>query len=190
VKAWRIQQLWPGATVAILASGPSMSLAVADQVRAAGMPAIVINTTHRLAPWAAMLYAADIEWWQHPSNADAATFAGLRVSCQQVPGVLALVRHGPVCLQLWQHGDLPQPESCRIQLNGAGIDIFQCHARLARSARPWMDVAPRLKPWGAWEFCLLDAEGNRLIFVQWAVDVHAMPDEPGTLQDPQARRAP
>jgi hypothetical protein len=96
VKAWRIPQLWPGATVAILASGPSMSLAVADLVRAAGMPAIVINTTHRLAPWAAMLYAADIEWWQHPSNADAATFAGLRVSCQQVPGVLALRNAGTV----------------------------------------------------------------------------------------------
>ena len=114
---------------------------------------------------------------------------GFRVA-QMVPGVVALMRHGPVCLQLWQHGDLAAPESCRIALNGVGIDIFQCHARLAASARPWMDMTPRLKPWGAWEFCLLDAEGNRLIFVQWAVDVHAMPDEQGTLQDPHERRAP
>lgn len=94
---------------------------------------------------------------------------------QEVHGVVALLRHGPLCLQLWQHGDLPQPECCRIALDGASLDIFQCHARLAQYARPWMDVAPRLKPWGAWEFCLLDAEGNRLIFVQWAL-AQAMPD--------------
>ncbi|MBX3587009.1 MAG: hypothetical protein KF796_10205 [Ramlibacter sp.] len=88
---------------------------------------------------------------------------------QEVPGVVALLRHGPLCLQLWQHGQLPQPDCCRIPLDGPDLDIFQCHARLAASARAWIDDAPRLKPWGAWEFCLLDAEGNRLVFVQWAL---------------------
>lgn len=96
-KPWSIPPMWAGATVAVLASGPSMSQAVASQVRAAGIPAIVINTTHRLAPWAAMLYAADVEWWHHPSNADARSFAGLRVSCQPVgAGVLQLRNVGAV----------------------------------------------------------------------------------------------
>jgi hypothetical protein len=38
-----------------------------------------------------------------------------------------------------------------------------------------MDDAPRLKPWGAWEFCLLDAEGIRLVFVQWALGRRVLP---------------
>lgn len=94
---------------------------------------------------------------------------------QHIPGVLALLRHGAVQIQLWQHGTLPQPECCRVALDGLPVDIFACHAQLARSARPWLDVAPRLQPWGAWEFCLLDSEGNRLIFTQWATTVHGAP---------------
>jgi hypothetical protein len=87
--------MWPGATVAILASGPSMSQATADEVRQAGLPAIAINTTHRLAPWADMLYAADAEWWAHADNADARRFAGLRVTAGTgAPGVLRLRNTG------------------------------------------------------------------------------------------------
>lgn len=59
---------WRGATVAILASGPSLSTAQVEQVRAwraAGgdRRVIAINTTYLLAPWADMLYACDDEWW-------------------------------------------------------------------------------------------------------------------------------
>lgn len=83
--AWRMPVLWPGATVAILASGPSMSREAAEQVRAAGLPAIAINNTFQLAPWAAMLYAADPEWWHRmPAAHD---FAGLKVSVWPVKGV-------------------------------------------------------------------------------------------------------
>lgn len=94
--SWTIPSLWTGHTVAILASGPSMSQAVAEAVRVAGIPAIAVNTTHRLAPWAWMLYAADAEWWRHPGNADAAQFAGLKVSCSPVSGVLQLRNAGVV----------------------------------------------------------------------------------------------
>lgn len=78
-RPWSVPLMWSGRTVAILASGPSMSQAVADAVRAAGVPAIAINTTHRLAPWADLLYACDPEWWQHPTNADAHRFRGVKV---------------------------------------------------------------------------------------------------------------
>lgn len=85
MKHWRIPAMWAGQTVAILASGPSMSADVAEQVREAGIPAIAINTTWRLAPWAAMLYAADVEWWHR--NPDAHGFKGLKVTIQERPNV-------------------------------------------------------------------------------------------------------
>lgn len=91
---WSVPPLWARQTVAILASGPSMSQAVADQVRDVGIPAIAINTTFRLAPWATMLYAADPEWWQHPAHRGAHDFAGLKVSCSNVKGVLLLRNTG------------------------------------------------------------------------------------------------
>lgn len=86
--------MWAGKTVAILASGPGMTQAVADQVRAAGLPAIAINSTFRLAPWADVLYAADPEWWGHVGNRDALAFKGLRLSCQPMKGVLQLRNSG------------------------------------------------------------------------------------------------
>jgi hypothetical protein len=90
VKPWSIPLLWHGATVAVLASGPSMSQTAADNVRAAGLHAIVINTTFKLAPWADILYAADAAWWQHTPGAF--EFAGLKVSCEAVQGALTMQR--------------------------------------------------------------------------------------------------
>lgn len=103
---WSVPRMWAGRTVAILASGPSMTPAVAEAVRAAGIPAIVVNTTHRLAPWADLLYAADEAWWMHPDNRDALQFAGLKVSVGVVPGVLRLRNGGNV-------GFDPDPQSLR-----------------------------------------------------------------------------
>lgn len=91
---WSVPRMWAGRTVAILASGPSMSEAVAEAVRNAGVPTISVNTTHRLAPWADMLYAADETWWNHPDNRDATAFAGLKVSVASVRGVLRLRNSG------------------------------------------------------------------------------------------------
>lgn len=83
---WAVPRMWPGRTVAVLASGPSMSQRVADAVR--GLPTIVINDTYRLAPWADLLYAADAAWWTlHP---EALRFAGLKVSVDFVGGVKQL----------------------------------------------------------------------------------------------------
>lgn len=76
---WRVPALWPGRTVAVMASGPSMSAAVAEAVRAADLPAIAVNDTHRLAPWAAVLYAADSSWWAHHA-ATALHFPGLKAT--------------------------------------------------------------------------------------------------------------
>lgn len=93
MQAWTIPRMWAGKTVAVLASGPSMSKDVVDVVFASGMPAIAINNTYMLAPWADMLYAADAAWWRaHPM---AAEFQGLRVTVQDVHCALKLRCSGP-----------------------------------------------------------------------------------------------
>lgn len=88
--------MWEGDTVAVLASGPSMSQIVADKVRAARIRAIVVNDTYRLAPWADLLYAADRRWWE--ANPEAATeFAGVKLVGQSgvfLPGVQVMMRSG------------------------------------------------------------------------------------------------
>jgi len=89
--------MWRGQTVAILASGPSMSQAVADRVGEAKVCVVAVNTTVKLAPWADMLYAAD-DFWIVKYEKLAAGFAGLKVTCSDDNhhGWLALRNTGKV----------------------------------------------------------------------------------------------
>ena len=60
---------WDGATVAILASGESLSAEQCAAVKAWRdrdpilRKAIAINTSFRRAPWADVIYACDSQWW-------------------------------------------------------------------------------------------------------------------------------
>jgi hypothetical protein len=84
---------------------------------------------------------------------------------QEVFGVLAIVRRGALKLQLWQ-GDPDAPRVCQVAL-GEDTSVFQLYADLAGVARSALvEEAPRLRGWGAWEFSLCDAQGNRLVFSQ------------------------
>lgn len=86
--------LFAGRTVAILAGGPSMTKAAADEVRHRGWAAIAVNNTgirfkrtngqvqDPLAAWADVLYAADALWWKTYAEA-AQDFAGLKVHSQK-----------------------------------------------------------------------------------------------------------
>lgn len=79
--------LWSSKTVAILAGGPSMTAEVAE--RTSGFVRIAINNSFLLAPDAEMLYAADVEWWQH--HPEALEFAGIKVVARNsvlLPGVV------------------------------------------------------------------------------------------------------
>jgi hypothetical protein len=90
---WHVPAAFPGGSVVVMASGPSMSAAVAAKVRASGVPAIAVNTTFLLAPWAWMLYAADWRWWhEHPL---ALQFEGLKATADiAVPPVHRLRNTG------------------------------------------------------------------------------------------------
>lgn len=84
---WRVPRLWPGETVAVLATGPSLTQARVDYCRGRAR-VIAVNDAYRLAPWADMLYACDRRWWaQHEATKE---FAGLKVTG-------------------WQQGSGPQP---------------------------------------------------------------------------------
>lgn len=56
-----------------------MGRIVAELVHNAGIPAIAVNETYRLAPWADMLYGCDAVWWNFNAK-DCLKFAGLKVT--------------------------------------------------------------------------------------------------------------
>ena len=72
---------WPGRTVVCIASGPSLTAADCELVRASGHPAIVTNTTFRLCPWADVLMGFDGSWWSHHIAEVNESFNGRRLTC-------------------------------------------------------------------------------------------------------------
>lgn len=87
---WSAPRDWEGETVAVLAAGPSMSPVIGETVRGRCRVIAVNNsgidtwtTEGKLmpapAPWADVLYAADVKWWDAHKN-EALHFAGDKVT--------------------------------------------------------------------------------------------------------------
>lgn len=106
---WTVPRMWAGRTVAILASGPSMSQEIANAVRDAHLPCIAINTTYQLAPFADMLYAADTEWWEFYKGVP--EFRGLKVCCQHTLLGIQVIKHTGT------HGFEDRPDAIRTGSN-------------------------------------------------------------------------
>lgn len=89
--AWRAPRLWPGATVACVAGGPSLDLEQVRRLylaRAAGRVRVVaVNDSVFPAWWADALYACDWRWWR--KHAGAPGFAGLKVALSNARGHVA-----------------------------------------------------------------------------------------------------
>ena len=75
-------------TWAVLASGPSMSQAIADSVKGRCKVAVV-SDVYKIAPWADALVSTDAAWWLH--HKEALNFEGLKFGAmpefRPVPGV-------------------------------------------------------------------------------------------------------
>lgn len=69
---------WPGASVIVAATGPSLTPEVAAACRVPGWRVIAVNDAHRLLPWADVLYACDAAWWS--THKGVPGFAGERWS--------------------------------------------------------------------------------------------------------------
>ncbi|RVD44205.1 hypothetical protein EN742_02960 [Mesorhizobium sp. M4A.F.Ca.ET.020.02.1.1] len=54
--------MWRGTTAFVIASGPSLNLAVCDKVK--GFNAIVVNASFRLAPWAPIWFFTDGSFYE------------------------------------------------------------------------------------------------------------------------------
>jgi hypothetical protein len=76
---------WAGRTVAVIASGPSLTLEDVTKIRDAAFPTIVTNTTWEIAPWADVLFAYDLRWWtKYLEKVRAANFRGDLVTCSRL----------------------------------------------------------------------------------------------------------
>jgi len=74
---WRsIPRLFEGETVACIASGASLTRE--DCELCGKLKTIVVNDAYRLAPFAHVLYAADLDWWRHHNGVP--EFDGLKVT--------------------------------------------------------------------------------------------------------------
>lgn len=76
-----VPRLWPGETFAILAGGPSLTLADVDACRAAGCRTIAIKDAIRLAPWTEAWYGCDAKYWRHYGDS-VPEFTGLRYTLE------------------------------------------------------------------------------------------------------------
>lgn len=103
---------------------------MAAAVRAAGVPAVVVNRTHELAPWADLLVGNDARWWM--KNQDTALkFAGLKVCVQE--GVCPF-RHVLSLRNTGHDGFDPDPACIRTGGNGGYTALhIAAHAGAARA---------------------------------------------------------
>ena len=67
-------------TVVCIASGPSLTEADCERVRASGLPTIVTNTTYQRCPWATVLVGHDWTWWQVHQRQVQRSFRGHKVT--------------------------------------------------------------------------------------------------------------
>ncbi len=92
-----VPRLFPGATIAILGGGPSLTPAQVDAVK--HLPCIAIKDAIRLAPCADVLYACDAKWWAH--YGPRLSYTGVRFALQDRAETWAPVLRntGPIGLE-------------------------------------------------------------------------------------------
>lgn len=75
----RVERLWPGETVVVLGTGPSLTRADVDFCRGKSR-VIAVNNAFELAPWADAMYAADAKFWRWVKGAP--DFAGMKFTVE------------------------------------------------------------------------------------------------------------
>ena len=92
---WTVPLEWTGETCFILGCGPSLRGFDARVLRGRGR-VIAVNDSFRLAPWADVLYACDLRWWQTRQAGVRDLWAGRRMVTleNEIDGVLRLRNSG------------------------------------------------------------------------------------------------
>lgn len=84
-----VERRWAGETVAIVATGPSLTMADVEAVRGR-VRVVAVNDAVRVAPWADALYSSDARWWRH--YAGVPEFAGAKWAIGSAPGRADVIR--------------------------------------------------------------------------------------------------
>jgi hypothetical protein len=98
--AYKVPQLFPGATIVCVGSGPSLLKADVEYAHEKGAKIIAVNDAYLYAPFAVALMASDGAWWIHKKP----EFAGLRYSLDpsaaRIDGVQVLKNTGTDGIEL------------------------------------------------------------------------------------------
>lgn len=103
-----VPKIWPGATIAIAASGPSLNEDDLDYARERGARVVAVNDGVRMAPWADVLYSSDRYWYPHYKGVPGftnpkyglGTSVGKRNEFHNLPDVIVLRNTGDDGLEL------------------------------------------------------------------------------------------
>jgi hypothetical protein len=112
-----VPRLWPGGTVVCMASGPSLTKEDAEYCRGLADGVIVVNTTYQMAPWADVLIASDLRWWEWHKGAQ--SFKGRKYATSRQVGRLAHKRgwNVEILRNLGRDGLALEPDSLMHGLN-------------------------------------------------------------------------
>jgi hypothetical protein len=107
---------FPGATVAVVASGPTLTDLAVAPLRGR-VPVVAVNDAIRLVPWADVLYSSDRRWWAvvGPSRSVQA-YTGIKVSIGWRPGDASPIPKHPdvqVLVNTGEAGLEPDPGGLR-----------------------------------------------------------------------------
>jgi hypothetical protein len=153
VTLWTVPRAFPGGTVVVMASGPSLSVADAEAVRSSGFPTIAVKAAYLLAPWAWMLYGAEWEFWRRTNGP--MKFAGHKVSIEE-PSVFQLRNTGidgfdpdPSCVRTGNNSGY-QAVHAAIHTGAArivllGFDMKGGHFNGRKDGPPRRDWIPRFE---------------------------------------------
>lgn len=86
---WSVPRLWPGATVYVIAGGPSVSWQPVAALE--GRKVIAVNSSYTIAPFAQFVFFGDARWW-HEHRAALEESERLSVTCANVSGGRRLKR--------------------------------------------------------------------------------------------------
>jgi hypothetical protein len=76
-------QDWRGECAAIIGAGPSAKTAGVEKLKDR-IHVIAINESHKLCPWADVLYSCDADWWQLRAG-EVKNFSGIRLTLDDPP---------------------------------------------------------------------------------------------------------
>ena len=74
----------------VIASGPSLTHDDVELIRQSDCRVIAVNSSHKIAPWADHVFAADCEWWTHNHgeiSKGPALWTSSKSAYQRFPGV-------------------------------------------------------------------------------------------------------